>query len=119
MSRYDDVKLIKSILFNTEGMDDATYDRLCKTIDLEEVPQEELYEDGEITQKQVEHKIIKNIDEGEYLLMRECYACATQRHACNHDQWEDTSVHISEPIKNIMDHIDQSDFGPRKEEGEE
>ena len=105
MSRYNDIKLIKSILFNTEGMDDDTYDRLCKTIDLEEVPQEDLYEDGEITQKQVEYKIIKNIDEGEYLLMRECYACATQRHKCEHDNYEDTSVHISEPIKEIMNKL--------------
>ena len=118
MSRYDNVKLIKSILFNTEGMDDATYDRLCKTIDLEEVPQEDLWKDGELTQEQLETKILDGIDDGDYLLMRECYACATQRHACEHDNYKDTSIHISEPIKQIMDHIDQSDFGPRKEEGE-
>ena len=83
MSRYDDVKLIKSILFNTEGMDDDTYDRLCKTIDLEEVPQEDLWEDGELTQEQLETKILDGIGDGDYLLMRECYACATQRYNCN------------------------------------
>ena len=105
MSRYDDIKLIKSILDNTEGMDDDTFKRLCKAIDLEEVPQEDLWEDGELTQEQLETKILDGIGDGDYLLMRECYACATQRHACEHDQWEDTSVHISEPIKKIMDKL--------------
>ena len=105
MSRYDDVKLIKSILFNTEGMDDDTYDRLCKTIDLEEVPQEDLWEDGELTQEQLETKILDGIGDGDYLLMRECYACATQRHDCEHDQWEDTSVHIADAVRDVMKNI--------------
>ena len=105
MSRYDDVKLLKSILFNTEGMDDDTYDRLCKTIDLEEVPQEDLCEDGELNQEETEAKILDGIDNGNWLLMRECYACATQRHACEHDQWEDTSVHIGDAIKDVMKNI--------------
>ena len=61
MSRYDNVKLIKSILFNTEGMDDATYDRLCKTIDLEEIPQEDLWEDGELGARQIGEKLFARI----------------------------------------------------------
>ena len=105
MHRFEDIKLIKSILFNTEGMDDNTYDRLCKVIDLEEVPQEDLWEDGELTQEQLETKILDGIGDGDYLLMRECYACATQRHKCEHDNYEDTSVHISEPIKEIMNKL--------------
>ena len=70
MSRYNDIKLIKSILFNTEGMDDDTYNRLCKVIDLEEVPQEDLCEDGELNQEETEAKILDGIDNGNWLLMR-------------------------------------------------
>ena len=71
MSRYDDVKLIESILFNSEGMDDATYDRLCKTIDLEEVPQEDLWEDGELKLREVFGKINYHLFvEGNWKLMR-------------------------------------------------
>ena len=36
----------------------------------EEVPQEDLFEDGELTCEQVEDKIISGIDEGVYLLIR-------------------------------------------------
>ena len=114
MSRYDNVKLIKSILFNTEGMDDDTYDRLCKTIDLEEVPQEDLEEDGELQPNEVHDKIINNIQNGEYLLMRECYACATQRHACEHDQWEDTSVHIADAVQEVMAKIQGKELKKEK-----
>ena len=37
-------------------------------------------------------------------LKEDCYACATQRHACEHDNWEDYQC--------------GNDEAPRKEEGE-
>ena len=73
--------------------------------DHEEVPEEDLWEDGELTQEQLETKILDGIGDGDYLLMRECYACATQRHDCEHDQWEDTSVHIADAVKDVMKNI--------------
>ena len=39
-------------------------------INLEEVPAEDLYEDGELNQKQVEEKIIDDWYEGRIILMR-------------------------------------------------
>ena len=68
---YDDRKLIKSIINNTEGMDDDTYNRLCKVIDLEEVPDEDLWEDGELKKDEVFDKINYHIFvKGDWKLMR-------------------------------------------------
>jgi len=39
-------------------------------INLEEVPDEDLYEDGELNQRQVEEKIIDDWYEGRIILMR-------------------------------------------------
>ena len=114
---YNDRKLIKSIINNTEGMDDDTYNRLCKVIDLEEVPDEDLWQDGEIGAKEVSEIIFQRVvNIGDWKLMREptsysddCYGCATQRDKCEHDNWEDTSVHISEPIKAVLKNIKEKD----------
>ena len=55
----------------TEGMDDDTYDRLCKTIDLEEVPQEDLWEDGELKLGEVFDKINYHLlEEGDWKVIR-------------------------------------------------
>ena len=55
----------------------------------EEVPQEDLWQDGELKKDEVFDSINYHLFvEGDWKIMRrkECYACATQRHACDCDQ---------------------------------
>ena len=46
------------------------YNKDFMPINLEEVPAEDLYEDGELNQRQVEEKIIDDWYEGRIILMR-------------------------------------------------
>ena len=59
--------------------------------DWEEVPQEDLWQDGELSSEQVKETLyLQVVQQGEWKLVREkndnCYGCATQRHACKHDK---------------------------------